>query len=78
MMSVNGATGARKSFIINTIVSYLRRMFDNIDTVHVLAPTVMSDFNILGETLHRRVGMDYCNMKKEMKMHELERIKTYQ
>jgi hypothetical protein len=59
---VRGAAGTWKSFIINTIVSYMRR----IDVVHVVAPTGMSAFNFLGETLHRFAGLDWRNMKKGM------------
>ena len=57
-LTVRGAAGTGKSFIINTIVSYLRRMFDDNDVVHVLAPTGIAAFNVLGETIHRFAGID--------------------
>lgn len=57
-LTVRGAAGTGKSFIISTIVSYLRRMFDDDDVVHVLAPTGIAAFNVLGETLHRFAGID--------------------
>jgi hypothetical protein len=47
-LTVRGATGMGKSFIIKTIVSYMRRMFDDNDMVHVLAPTGMATLNVLG------------------------------
>jgi hypothetical protein len=50
-LSVRGAAGTGKSFIINTIVSYMRLMFDDNDVVHVVAHTGMSASNVLGETL---------------------------
>jgi hypothetical protein len=58
MLTVRGAADTGKSFIINTIVSYLHRMFGDNDVVHVLAPTVIAAFNVLGETLHRFAGID--------------------
>jgi hypothetical protein len=57
-LTVRGTVGTGKSFIINTIVSYLRRMFGDNDVVHILAPTGISAFNVLGETLHRFAGID--------------------
>jgi hypothetical protein len=47
-LTVRGAAGMGKSFIINTIVSYMKLMFDDNDVVHVVAPTGMAAFNVLG------------------------------
>jgi hypothetical protein len=47
-LTVRGAAGTGKRFISNTIVSYMIRMFDDNDVVHVVAPTVMEAFNVLG------------------------------
>jgi hypothetical protein len=55
---VRGAAGTGKSYIINTIVSYLRRMFGDNDVVHVLAPTGTAAFNVIGETLRIFAGID--------------------
>jgi hypothetical protein len=57
-LTVRVAAGTEKSFIINTIVSYLRSMFGDNDVVHVLAPTGIAAFNVLGDTLHRFAGND--------------------
>jgi hypothetical protein len=57
-LTMRGAAGTGKSFIINTIVSYLRRMFGSNDVVHVLSPIGIAAFNFLGETLHRFSGID--------------------
>jgi hypothetical protein len=57
-LTVRGAAGTGKSYIINTIVSYLCSMFDDNDVVHVLSPTGIAAFNVLGETLHRFAGID--------------------
>jgi hypothetical protein len=63
-LMVRGAAGKGEHFIINTIVSYMRRMFDDNDVVHVVAPTGTAAFNFLGVTLHRFAGLDWQNMKK--------------
>jgi hypothetical protein len=44
----------------------MRCMFDDNDVVHVVAPTGMVVFNVLGETLHRFAGLDWGNTKKGM------------
>jgi hypothetical protein len=58
MLTVRGAAGNGKSYIINTIVSYVRRMFGDNDVVHVLDPPGIAAFNVLGETIHRFAGID--------------------
>jgi hypothetical protein len=73
-LMVRGAAGTRKSFIINTIVSYMIRIFDDNDLVHVVAPTGMAAFNVLGGTLHRFVGLDWWNMNKGMTNSTMEKL----
>jgi ATP-dependent DNA helicase PIF1 len=73
-LTVRGAAGTGKSFIIKTIVSYMRRMFDDNDVVHVVAPTGMAAFNVLGKTLHRFAGLDWRNMKKGMTNTTMEKL----
>jgi hypothetical protein len=73
-LTVRGAAGTGKSFIINTILSYMRRMFDDNDVVHVVAPTGMAAFNVLGKTLHRFAGLDWRNMKKGMTNSTMEKL----
>jgi hypothetical protein len=73
-LTVCGAAGTGKSFIIYTIVSYMIRMFDDNDVVQVVAPTGMSAFNVLGETLHRFAGIDWQNMKKGMTNSTMEKL----
>jgi hypothetical protein len=75
-LTVCGAAGTGKSFIIDTIVSYMRRMFDDHDVVHVAAPTGMAAFNVPGKTLHRFAGLDWRNMKKGMTNSTMENYKT--
>jgi hypothetical protein len=59
-----GTQARGEGVIINTVVSYMRRMFDDNNVVHVFAPTGMTAFNVLWETLHRFAGLDWRNMKK--------------
>jgi hypothetical protein len=73
-LTVRGGAGTWKSFIINTIVSYMRCMFDDNYVIHVVAPTGIEAFNVLGETLHRFVGLDWRNMKKGMTNSTMEKF----
>jgi hypothetical protein len=57
-LTVHGAAGTGKSFIINTILSYMRCIFYDNDVFHVVAPTGMTTSKVLGETLHRFEGLD--------------------
>jgi hypothetical protein len=78
-LTVRGAAGTGKSFIINTISSYMRCMVDDNDMVHVIASTWMAACNGLGETLHRFAGLDLRNTKKGMRNSTMEKLqKTLQ
>jgi hypothetical protein len=41
---------------------------------HVVAPTGMAAFNVLGETLHRFAGLDWRNTKKGMTNNTMEKL----
>jgi septin family protein len=73
-LMVRGSAGTGKSVIINTIVSYMRRVFDDNDVVHAVAPTGMEAFNVLGGTLHKFAGLDWRNMKKGMTNGTMEKL----
>jgi hypothetical protein len=73
-LTVRGAAGTRNFFISNTIVSYIRRMFDDNGVVHVVAPMRMAAFNVLGGALHRFAGLDWRNMKKGMTNSTMEKL----
>ena len=51
-MIVNGAGGCGKSVVLNTIVTYMRRMLKNNGVVKICAPTGTAAFNVGGETFH--------------------------
>jgi hypothetical protein len=60
--------------LLHTIFSYMRNMFDDNDVVHVIAPTGVAVFNVLGETLHICVGLDWRNTKKGMSNSTMEKL----
>jgi hypothetical protein len=64
-LTMRGAAGIGKRYIINTIVSYLGRMFGENDMVQVLTPTGIAAFNVLGYTLNRFAGIDWKIQEKE-------------
>lgn len=51
-MIITGAGGSGKSVFINTLVTMLRRMFNDNDVVKVVAPTGVAACNVGGETVH--------------------------
>jgi len=65
-LTVVGAAGTGKSFVIDTLTSLIRQMFQNNNAVHVLAPTGTAAFNIKGETLHTFAGLDWHDLYKEL------------
>ena len=56
-MIVRGGGGSGKSVFINTVISTVRRMFENNGVVQVVAPTGVAAFNANGQTMHSWWGM---------------------
>jgi hypothetical protein len=52
-LTLSGVAGSGKSTWIHTLVSTIRKMFPENDTVAVFAPTGSAAFNAGGETLHK-------------------------
>ena len=52
-MTVLGQSGTGKSRLINTLVSVIRKMFQNNNSVHVAAPTGAAAHAVNGQTIHR-------------------------
>ena len=65
-MIVRGAAGTGKSILINTIVTVIRKLFVDNDAAHVMAPTGAAAFNVLGETIHRMLGINIWDADKEL------------
>jgi pantothenate kinase-related protein Tda10 len=51
-MTVTGGGGTGKSTLINTLVTIIHQIFQDNDSVHVLAPTGAAAFNVGGQTIH--------------------------
>ena len=51
-LTINGPGGTGKTIVINTLVTLIRKMFNNNDVIKVCAPTGTAAFNAGGETVH--------------------------
>ena len=63
-MTVLGKGGTGKSFVINTIVTEIRKFFRKNDVVIVTAPTGAAAFNVRGQTIHREFGITKTKKKQ--------------
>jgi len=54
---INGAGGSGKSVVLNTIITYMRKMYDSNGVVKVVAPTGTAAYNVGGETFHHLLNM---------------------
>jgi ribosome biogenesis GTPase A len=52
-MTIMGCGGTGKSVIINTLVTCIRKIFDDNDSVFVTAPAGAAAYNVGGSTIHR-------------------------
>jgi hypothetical protein len=82
-MILNGGGGTGKSVFINTLVTVMRKIFDNDGVVHITAPTGAAAFNVNGETIHRLLEInpadpDYIpgTMSSGMKERLLDKLRT--
>ena len=64
--TVMGSGGTGKSFIINAIVSMVRKLTCSNDTVQIAAPSGAAAFNIQGSTIHTLLGVRANNPEKVM------------
>ena len=56
-VTIRGEAGTGKSVLINTLVTILRKVFQNNDVVYASAPTGTAAYNVQGVTLHRQFGI---------------------
>ena len=61
-----GSTSTGKSFIINTIISMVRKLTSSNDTVQIAAPTGAAAFNVQGSTIHNLLGVRVTNPEKSL------------
>jgi predicted GTPase len=79
-MTVVGCAGTGKSVLINTVVGYIRKIFQDNNSVIVAAPTGAAAHNVGGQTLHRefKIGIGKNkkrNLSKKSKEHMMEKLK---
>lgn len=64
--TIMGSAGTGKSFVINTIISMVRRLTGSNDTVQVGAPSGAAAFNVQGSTIHNLLGVRVTNPEKDL------------
>ena len=62
--TIMGSAGTGKSFIINTIISMVRKLAGSNDTVQIAAPSGAAAFNVQGSTIHNLLGVRVTNPEK--------------
>ena len=62
--TIMGSAGTGKSFIINTIISMVRKLTCSNDTVQIAAPSGAAAFNVQGSTIHNLLGVRVANPEK--------------
>ncbi len=73
---IRGCGGTGKSFIINTIISIVRKMTQQNDTNQVGAPTGSAAFNVQGSTLHRLLGINLSHPEELLHETTKEQLKS--
>ena len=78
-MTVVGCAGTGKSVLINTVVGYIRKIFQNNNSVIVAVPTGAAAHDVGGQTLHRefKIGIGKSkkwNSSKKSKEHMTEKL----
>ena len=61
-----GRGGTRKFFIINIIISIVRKLTSSNDIVQVAAPSGAAAFNVQGSTIHNLLGVRVSHPEKEL------------
>lgn len=65
-MTVMGQAGTGKTTLINTLVSTIRKLTKNNNSIHVATPTGSTAFAVQGQTIHRLFKVNPQNMDKKM------------
>jgi hypothetical protein len=73
---VMGCGGTGKSFIINTIISIVRKVTQQNDTIQVGAPMGAAAFNVQGSTLHRLLGINVSQPEELLQETTREQLKS--
>jgi len=73
--TVMGCGGTGKSFIINTIISIIRKLTKRNSSIQVGAPTGSAAFNVQGSTIHRLLGINVSRPEESMSETTKEQLK---
>ncbi len=65
-MTVMGCGGTGKSVLINTLVSCIRKIFNDNNSVFVTAPTAAAAFNVGGSTIHKEFKINTKETSNKM------------
>jgi nicotinamide riboside kinase len=65
-MTIMGCAGTGKSVLINTVVAYIRRMFQKNYSFIVAAPTGAAAHNVGGQTIHREFKIDMRKKQSDL------------
>ena len=65
-MTIMGQAGTGKSYLINTLVSITRTMFQDNDVIVTTGPTGAAANNVNGKTMHSMFGINFKNPKNQM------------
>ena len=65
-MTIVGAAGTGKSYVINMLVTLIRQLTNINDSVIVCGPTGAAAFNINGKTLHKECGINQFKMESDL------------
>jgi len=79
--TIMGCGGTGKSYVINTIITLIRRLTSSNDTIQIAAPSGSAAFNVQGSTLHRllKIGVKHpedplSEKNRELLTKQLERL----
>ena len=73
--TIMGGGGTGKSFIINTIITMIRKLTACNDTVQVAAPSGAAAFNVQGSTIHRLLNVNVNSPEKPLPEKSKDRLK---
>ena len=72
--NVIGCGGTGKSFIVNTIISMVRKLTCSIGTVHIAVSSGATTFNVQGSTIHNLLQVRMSNLEKGIPENTMARL----
>ena len=74
-MTLRGSAGAGKSFLIKCLCNTVTKVFGGNSVVEVAGPTGAAAYNVGGETLHRKWGINPHSPQKELSESMVDRLR---